>query len=55
MMALLAGFALALLQETTPQGHPEMTAGGWAFMIAAWIFILVLVFYTFSKILGGNR
>ncbi|HYP02800.1 MAG TPA: hypothetical protein VER76_21625 [Pyrinomonadaceae bacterium] len=32
-----------------------MTAGGWVFMIAAWLFILTLVYYTFSKVLRGNK
>jgi hypothetical protein len=31
--------------------HPEMTFGGWLFMICSWVFILALTFYTFAKIL----
>jgi hypothetical protein len=50
MMALLTG-VLALQQ---PAQHTEMTAGGWIFMAAAWIFILVLTFYTFSRILRNK-
>ena len=41
-----------LLQETT---RPHMTAGGWIFMAAAWLFILTLTFYTFSKILRNKK
>jgi hypothetical protein len=33
----------------------HMTAGGWVFMISAWVFILVLVYYTFSKVLRGGK
>lgn len=43
-----------LLQATDSLGHPEMTAGGWAFAIGAWIFILTLVIFTFSKVLGKD-
>lgn len=33
-----------------------MTPGGWVFMIGAWFCILLLVYYTFSKVLrsGGQ-
>ena len=52
--------ALALFQEAAPVVAREtqeqvMTGGGWLFMSAAWIFILVLVYYTFSKVLLGGR
>lgn len=40
------------LQEAVRQ---QMTTGGWVFMAAAWSFILVLTFYTFSKILLGKK
>jgi hypothetical protein len=43
-----------LLQATDSLGHPEMTAGGWAFFAGAWIFILGLVIFTFSKVLGNH-
>jgi len=33
----------------------QMTTGGWVFMIGAWTFILVLVYYTFSKVLRGDK
>jgi hypothetical protein len=33
----------------------EMTGGGWVFMISAWVFILTLVYYTFSKVLRGGK
>jgi hypothetical protein len=45
--------ALALLQGPAPQ--VEMTTGGWAFMVLAWLGILSLTFFTFSKVLGGRR
>ena len=51
---------LALIQEAAPvvareQQEQVMTGGGWLFMSAAWVFILVLVYYTFSKVLLGGR
>ena len=59
MTTLILVAALALFQEV---GRPAkevqertMEPGGWAFMIAAWAFILVLTFYTFSKVLRGGR
>lgn len=33
----------------------EMTTGGWVFLIAAWVSILWLTFYTFSKVLTGKK
>lgn len=32
-----------------------MTTGGWAFLILAWTCILLLTFYSFSKVLGGRK
>jgi hypothetical protein len=52
MNTLIIGVGF-ILQENLQ--HAEMTAGGWVFMIAAWVFILTLTFYTFSKILKGNK
>jgi hypothetical protein len=43
-------FALVLLQQ--PAQQPELTSGGWVFMALAWLLILALVFFTFSKVLG---
>jgi len=37
------------------QQEQVMTGGGWLFMSAAWVFILVLVYYTFSKVLLAGR
>ena len=50
---------LALMQNAAPTAAREqagqlMTGGGWLFMSAAWVFILVLVYYTFSKVLAGG-
>jgi hypothetical protein len=45
---------ILILQATDSLGHPEMTAGGWAFFAAAWIFILTLVIFTFKKVLGNH-
>lgn len=50
---MIIAIALALLQ--TPPPNVEMTAGGWAFMAMAWIFILALTFFTFSRILGNRK
>lgn len=50
---MIITMALALLQP--PPQQPVMTAGGWVFMALAWITILGLTFFTFSKILGNRR
>jgi len=42
----------AMILQATEPAH--MTGGGWVFIIAAWIFILTLTFYTFGKILGNK-
>ncbi|HEY9283046.1 MAG TPA: hypothetical protein VIP46_06295 [Pyrinomonadaceae bacterium] len=60
MTNLIIGTVLALVQEAAPVVARErqeqlMTGGGWLFMSAAWVFILVLVYYTFSKVLLGGR
>ncbi len=47
--------ALMMIWLQTGGEHPTMTTGGWVFMIAAWIFILTLTIFTFSKVLGGNK
>ena len=54
------GTVLAFIQEAAPvvareQQEQLMTGGGWLFMSMAWVFILVLVYYTFSKVLLGGR
>lgn len=60
-MTLIYAVLLAFLQApgvTNAAGGEEpirMTAGGWLFMGAAWIFILALTYYTFSKVLGGGK
>lgn len=53
-MTLIIGTIFVLLQ-TGRAADVLMTAGGWVFMIAAWMFILVLVYYTFSKVLRGSK
>jgi hypothetical protein len=35
----------------TQSGAPELTTGGWIFMIGAWLGILLLATFCFSKIL----
>jgi len=60
MTTLLATAALAVMLQSDAAAKravatTEMTTGGWVFMIAAWTFILVLVYYTFSKVLRGGR
>ena len=58
-MTLIIATIFVLLQATgAPTGRAadvHMTAGGWVFMISAWLFILVLVYYTFSKVLRGDK
>ena len=44
-----------LLQQGAGAEAQTMTAGGWVFMASAWLVILVLVYYTFSKVLRGRR
>ena len=44
---------LALFQQ--PPQHVEMTSGGWVFMALAWLLILSLVSFTFSRILGKRQ
>jgi hypothetical protein len=34
---------------------PEMTTGGWIFMVGAWVSILSLVIFCFSKILLARK
>jgi hypothetical protein len=49
---------LALIQETaapTVAREQVLTGGGWLFMSMAWVFILTLVYYTFSKVLLAGR
>jgi hypothetical protein len=48
-------YHMALIQSETIS--PEMTTGGWVFMLTAWAAILLLVAFTFSKILRnrGNK
>jgi hypothetical protein len=46
-------FHLILLQNEAVA--PEMTTGGWIFMIGAWAGILSLVIFCCSKILLKNR
>ncbi|HEY9285083.1 MAG TPA: hypothetical protein VIP46_16645 [Pyrinomonadaceae bacterium] len=58
MLNLTGMIALALFQATDrppAEAGPEMTAGGWAFMIGAWAFILVLTLYTFGIILRAKK
>lgn len=57
-MTLMMIMIFALLQATGgTSGRAAdvlMTGGGWVFMIAAFVFILTLVYYTFSKVLRGG-
>ena len=43
---------LALLQR--PEA-PEMTTGGWVFMIGAWTAIISLVIFCFSKVIRNRE
>ena len=58
MTTLLLTAALAFLMQGDQAAQravatTEMRTDGWVFLIAAWVFILVLVYYTFSKVLRG--
>lgn len=57
MIANALSFVMWWLQNNTTglPPSPEMTTGGWIFMGGAWLCILSLVYYTFSKILRGSR
>ncbi len=46
-------YLLILIQHET--AAPQMTTGGWIFMIGAWTGIIALVIFCFSKILFKNR
>jgi len=58
-MTLMIGMIFVLWQATGgTTGRAAdvlMTAGGWVFMIGAWVFILTMVYYTFSKVLRGGK
>lgn len=56
-MTTIAFFVMLLLQtaETTAPQPQQMTTGGWIFMAGAWLFILSLVYFTFSKVLRRGR
>lgn len=58
-MTLIIGTIFALLQATGATAgraaDVQMTTGGWVFMIGAWVFILTVVYYTFSKVLRGGK
>lgn len=45
------GLFLFLMQQTEAQ---EMTPAGWAFLATAWVAIIIVTVWTFSKILGGK-
>ena len=56
MTTLISMTALALFQQAGQRAEVQsLTGGGWLFMSAAWVFILILVFFTFSKVLRGGR
>lgn len=44
---------LLLMQSET--AAPQMTTGGWVFMLGAWTAILSLVVFCFSKILRRKK
>jgi hypothetical protein len=46
-------YNLGLIQAETVA--PEMTTGGWVFMISAWTGILLLVVFCFSRILRQKK
>ena len=54
---MLIATALLLLFQTTEKTAEvaKMTVGGWIFMAGAWIFIISLTYYTFAKVLRGNK
>ena len=56
MIATTFSFVMLWLQNNTTglPPSPEMTTGGWIFMAGAWLCILILVYYTFSKVLRGS-
>lgn len=56
MMIMTTAAALALfLQQAARAEAQTMTTGGWVFMASAWFCILVLIIYTFSKVIRGGR
>lgn len=57
MITIAFSFVMLLLQaaRTTTAEPQRMTTGGWIFMAGAWICILSLVYFTFSRVLRGGR
>jgi uncharacterized membrane protein len=61
MTGMMISTLLAFVQAAAPAGGAReqagqvMTGGGWLFMSGAWVFILVLVYFTFSKVLLAGR
>jgi hypothetical protein len=45
-------YHLAFIQTET--ATPEMTTAGWIFMITVWVAILMLITFTFSKVLRNR-
>jgi hypothetical protein len=43
---------LAFIQTETVA--PEMTTAGWIFMITVWVAILILITFTFSKVIRNR-
>jgi hypothetical protein len=44
---------LLVIQQTAPA--PEMTTGGWIFMIGAWTAIISLAIFCFSRVLRNGK
>ncbi|HXG64858.1 MAG TPA: hypothetical protein VNO70_07100 [Blastocatellia bacterium] len=49
------GSTLPLLMFLESAEGPQMTTGGWIFLIGAWTAILLLVIFAFSKVLSNRR
>lgn len=55
MMTTTATALALFLQQAERAEAQTMTTGGWVFMGSAWFCILVLITYTFSKVIRGGR
>lgn len=49
----MINLVMMLLQNQA--AAPEMTIGGWIFIICAWAGILSLVVFCFSRVLGKSK
>ena len=52
-MTIATTTLFALIQGAAEQ--QQMTTGGWVFMIGAWVGIISLAIFCFSKVIGNRK